>query len=288
MYQFAIGLVSFVITNILHRNRRRTRGFVPPRFGAYHTRRTGDISFATRETITAPDGKAPRHTAPQGWRLFSKKMRRGARKGLTATSGAQSHSRSILREPFTRKVRDVVGDCTAALQRPWIRCSSEHGRHHIFLMRKRNFKFYADIGVTPHLLARKLSAVDTGARPKFIRKDELQLVVELIRHGPLHNVADANNNSITMTGLVDLLVRLGSRIAKAEFIVCEQLAAPVIIGCDFCDRFAEAIYPRKKTIELGDGSTVPIVRRPLKRSPKSLPLPTSQDMSRLRGVLHPK
>ena len=135
-----------------------------------------------------------------------KKLRRGARKGLTATAGAQSHSRSILREPFTCKLRDVVGECTEALQRPWIRCSSRHGRHHIFLMRKRNFKVYADIGVTPHLLARKLSVVDIGAGPNFIRKDELPSGVDVIRHGPLPNVADANNNPIRITCLVDLVV----------------------------------------------------------------------------------
>ena len=154
-------------------------------------------------------------------------------------------------------------------------------------MRKRNFKVYAEIGVTP-LLARKLSVVDTGAGPNFIRKDELPLGVDVIRHGPLPNVADANNNPIRMTGLVDLVVRSGSHISKAEFIVCERLAAPVIVGCDFCDRFVEAIYPRKKTIELDDGSTVPIVRRPLKRSPKSPPLPISQEYAKAEGRTSPK
>ena len=119
--------------------------------------------------------------------------------------------------------------------------------------------------------------VDTGAGPNFIRKDELPLGVDVIRNGPLPNVADANNNPIRMTGLVDVVVRLGSRIAKAEFILCERLAAPVIVGCDFCDLFVEAIYSRKETIELDDGSTLPIVRRPLKRSPKAPPLPDSQE-----------
>ena len=151
-------------------------------------------------------------------------------------------------------------------------------------MRKRNFIVYADIGVTP----RKLSVVDTGAGPNFIRKDELPLGVDVIRHGPLPNVADANSNPIRMTGLVDFVVRLGIHISKTEFIVCERLAAPVIVGCDFCDRFVEAIYFRKKTIELDDGSTVPIERRPLKRSPNSPPLPTSQEYVKAEGRTSPK
>ena len=155
-------------------------------------------------------------------------------------------------------------------------------------MRKRNFEVYADIGVGPNLLARKHSVVDTGAGPNFIRKDELPLGVDVIRHGPLPNVADANNNPIRMTGLADLVVRLGTRIAKVEFIVCERLAAPVFIGSDFCDRFVEAIYPRKKTIELDDGSTVPIVRRPLERSPKLPPLPASQEYEKAEGRTSPK
>ena len=180
------------------------------------------------------------------------KLREGARRGFFASAGNNSHSRSIFREPFPRKVRDVVGDCTTALQRPWIRRPSKHGRQHVFLVKKRT------------------------------------LGVEIIRQGPLPNVADVNNNPIRMTGLVDLMVRLGTRIAKTEFIVCEKIAAPVILVCDFCDRFVEAIYPRKKNIELNDGSTVPIVSRPLKRSPKSPPLSASQEYVKTEGRTSPK
>lgn len=34
--------------------------------------------------------------------------------------------------------------------------------------------------------------------------------------------------------------------------MCDKLAVPVILGADFCDRFVEAFYPRKKTFELAD------------------------------------
>ena len=155
-------------------------------------------------------------------------------------------------------------------------------------MRKRNFKVYTDIGVKPALLARRLSVIDTGAGSNFIRKDDLPRGVTNIRHGPMPNVADANNNPIKMTGLVNLVVRLGTRLVRVEFIVCERLAAPMILGCDFCDRFVEAIYPRQKCIELDNGSTVSIVRRPLRRAPKAPPLPPSQEYVKAGGRTTPK
>ena len=50
-------------------------------------------------------------------------------------------------------------------------------------------------------------------------------------------------------------------MAAAEFIVSEKLAVPLILGADYFERFVEAIYPRRKRVELADSSEVPIVRR---------------------------
>ena len=90
-----------------------------------------------------------------------------------------------------------------------------------------------------------------------------------------------------MKGLADFVVRLGSRLVKLEFIVCELLAAPLILGCDFMDRFVEAIYPRKKTVEMDDGTTIPITRKPLKRPPVASPV-TPQDGKKPHGRESPK
>ena len=38
------------------------------------------------------------------------------------------------------------------------------------------------------------------------------------------------------------------------------------------DRFVEAIYPRKKTVEMDDGTTIPITRKPLRRPPVASPV----------------
>lgn len=60
-----------------------------------------------------------------------------------------------------------------------------------------------------------------------------------------------------------LTVRLGNYTVKIDFIVCESLATPVILGCDFRDRFVESIHPRSRKVTFDDGTEVPIFRRPL-------------------------
>ena len=148
----------------------------------------------------------------------------------------------------------------------------------VLVMASRNYKVYADFGFNQNLLARKLSVLDSGAGPNCIRKSELLPVFDAhIRHGPLPNIGDANNNPLSMIGTLALVVRLGRRIVKVYFIVCERLVAPVILGCDFCGRFVEAIRPRMKLVEMDEGTEVPIVRRPLRRTPNSPPLPPSQE-----------
>ena len=48
------------------------------------------------------------------------------------------------------------------------------------------------------------------------------------------------------------------------------------------DRFVEATYPRKKTVEMNDGTTIPITRKPLMRQPVASPV-TPQDGKQPRG-----
>ena len=159
----------------------------------------------------------------------------------------------------------------------------------LLVMARRNYKVYADVGLNRPLLTRRLTVLDTGAGPNFIRKDELPPGFESrLRYGPLLNIGDANNNPLSMLGVISLIVRLGTFLVKLDFIVCERLAAPVILGCDFCDRFVEAIKPRKKLVELEDGTTVPIVRRPLARSSRAVPLPHSQEYVKSPGRITPK
>ena len=69
-------------------------------------------------------------------------------------------------------------------------------------------------------------------------------------------------------------------MAKQQFIVCEKLAVRVILGCQFCDQHVEAIRPRKRIVEMDDGSTVPIVRNPTAPRRSSNNLAKALDMPR--------
>ena len=192
--------------------------------------------------------------------------------------------------PFERKAVTIAHrtENQLTLKRPWRRYVPPHKRDRVFVMAKRNYKVYADIGSNRYLLCRKLAILDTGAGPNFIRISELDPDwKERIRHGPLPCVNDANDKPLKTVGTIEQIVRLGNLIVKLDFIVCESLAASVILGADFCDRFIEAIYPRKKSVELDDGSTVPIVRRPLSRPPTAPPLPKEQEYRKDSGRTSP-
>ena len=91
-----------------------------------------------------------------------------------------------------------------------------------------------------------------------------------------------------MSGILTLWVRLGSYLSRVPFFVCTQLAAPVIIGCDFNDKHVDAILPRQKAVRLADGSAVPIVRKPQARPTTSPPLPEEQEYSADARHITPK
>ena len=112
------------------------------------------------------------------------------------------------------------------------------------------------------LMSRVLSVLDTGAGPNLIRKSELPAGLEtLVSFGPTQDIGGANNRLFRTAGTIKLLVRPGSFMATAEFIACRKLAVLLILGVDYCDLLVEAIYSRKKIVELADFSKVPIVRR---------------------------
>lgn len=120
--------------------------------------------------------------------------------------------------------------------------------------------------------------MDTGAGRNFIRRSELP--PEDLRHAlmeELPEIWDANKNPIRTAGALELLVRLGVLVLSVEFIVCEVLAAPVVLFCDYCDRLIETIRPCVREVELEDGSIRQIVRRPALWSEPSAPLPPSRD-----------
>ncbi len=87
-------------------------------------------------------------------------------------------------------------------------------------------------------------------------------------------IRDANNKRLNIEGTVELSVQIGNHREQVTFYVAERLATDFILGCDFCDKHVEAIRPRKKLLELNDGTTVPIIRKNKCRR-KQIPLPDS-------------
>ena len=148
------------------------------------------------------------------------------------------------------------------VRRPWYRFKRRECPENILVLARKNYKVFADIGPTFGLMSRVLSVLDTGAGPNVIWKSELPAGLEtLMSFGPTQDIGDANNRPLRTVGTIRMPVRLGRFVATAEFIVCEKLTVPLILGADYCDRFVEVIYPRKKTVELADFSEVRITRR---------------------------
>lgn len=134
----------------------------------------------------------------------------------------------------TRKLEKATG-----LRRPWRRVCDERRPTVIFLLKKRNYKVYADLGRNASVMTRHLTVLDTGAGPNVIRRDVLPEGVT-VRKLKMTAFRGAKK-PIETVGLVDLHVRLGNVRIRQSFIVCERLATPVILGCTFCDQRVEAI-----------------------------------------------
>lgn len=82
-----------------------------------------------------------------------------------------------------------------------------------------------------------------------------------VEHAQPHNIRDANNNAFRIHGAIRLTVQVESRTVSTRFWIAKGLSALVILGCDFCDKYIDSILPWKKLVALGDGTTVPIVRK---------------------------
>ena len=180
---------------------------------------------------------------------------------------------------LTRNSNTVNGESeiTGELCRPWIRFRNTRQSDRVFLMAKHNFKVYGYFGESKSM-RRILSVLDTGAGLKFIRKSTRLPGEQLnVTHELLPEIAGANSNPIRARGTIRLLVRLGIRAFLVEFVVCESLAALLILGCDFCTRNVDSILTRKPVVELLDGTTVPIVRKPLARPPEAIKRPPAQE-----------
>lgn len=93
------------------------------------------------------------------------------------------------------------------------------------------------------------------------------------------DIADANKNPLKNLSYIPLLVRLDTRTVLRDFGICDKLVAPVILGCDFCDRLVDEIWHPVKNVEVLNGSAALIVSKPLKHATKKrVTIPAAQEM----------
>lgn len=105
-----------------------------------------------------------------------------------------------------------------------------------------------------------LSVLDTGAGSSFVPKSVLsEALLQIIKLlSDEIRVRDTNNNRIEILGSIELAVSIGSRQQMGSFYVIERLATNFKLSSNFCDKHVEAIQPRQRTVELDEGTTVPI------------------------------
>lgn len=168
------------------------------------------------------------------------------------------------KNPFLKHLRPYENKDAKVgiLQRPWRPKVDRLIPDTVFVMSRQNYRVYAYLGQVAQHLTRVLSVLDSGAGSCYIRKGLLpdNLIKKIKPYMSRLKVRDASNRRVKISGIVRLMVKLGTRTESVQFNVVDNLGTDVIIGCDYLDKHVEAIRPRQRSVELADGTTIPIVR----------------------------
>ena len=107
------------------------------------------------------------------------------------------------------------------------------------------------------------AVLDTGAGPNLVREsllpDDWHRYAQRTRETP--RIRDANNRRLKVEGNIPLIIDMGCHRLRASFLVCRDLAVPAILGCEFIQRFVEAILPQENKVVLKYGGAVAIQSR---------------------------
>ena len=108
----------------------------------------------------------------------------------------------------------------------------------------------------PHMIA-----VDTCSGYNLVRKADLPPDSNryVIRDALLPRLAGVNSNSLRLTAVVRLAVRLRNTTFRIPLVVAEQLAVPVLLGTASIDAHVRSIDIDGQKLELRHGSSVAIV-----------------------------
>ena len=119
------------------------------------------------------------------------------------------------------------------------------------------------IGCNRHVMHAVDAVLDTGAGPNLVH--EAMLPKDWRRYTQtgldFPCIRDANNRSIRVEGAITLHLDIGGQTLRTHFLVCRELAVPVILGCSFIQRFVQAILPQDNKVVLRYGGAVAIQSR---------------------------
>ena len=130
----------------------------------------------------------------------------------------------------------------------------------ICLMRYRNYKVHAAIGLSKSAMFPVVSVLDSGAGPNLVH---LRMIppgwLSRIRQGALPKLVDAQKRSINAIGTIALMVRLGQFKARVHFVVVTHMAVDCILGTSFIDRHVKAIMPGLRRVKFYHAPSVAII-----------------------------
>ena len=102
-------------------------------------------------------------------------------------------------------------------------------------MAKRNSKIHADIRITQRSTKSFVAVLDTGAGPRFIKRDVLPNGINhlLRKNTSKTKIVDANERQVEVDGVIELSVIIGGRVESVQFNVVPRLAVDVIIAVSY-------------------------------------------------------
>lgn len=90
------------------------------------------------------------------------------------------------------------------------------------------------------------------------------------------SLGDASSRLVSIARTISLLAIVETRSAIVNLNFVERLETEVILICDFCDARVVAERLKKRVIKLTDGNTVPILKKPQRRSENDVRVPDVQ------------
>lgn len=113
----------------------------------------------------------------------------------------------------------VANPIRGILKRPWRRVKKFDETEIVFVMVRRNYKIYTNIGFSKRSTKRWATILDTRSGPTFIRKAILHESVWNLIKSTHDNarIRNANNKSVKIEGTSDLFFNIGMSMETVKF-----------------------------------------------------------------------